>query len=222
MKRLIFFLFTLPLALLLLSACEPIHLDDEKEKPGGNPPPPVDDDTVSIAGCATVAELLDTTGEEIVKVRGYIVGYIQGTSLNQSAWELPDKVNTNFLIADSPHETDPSRCAPVKLEKTGSYAFRGELNLFDHPELFHRCIVISGMAAPYFKQQGITRIFAYQFIEPDTPDGDGQEGQPGESGKDEDPDAGEKDDPADDKDHAVERDSLPVSGDIGDNTQLSL
>lgn len=160
MKRL------LPLLLLFLlcCGCERIELPDEatgQEERGEAPiSPTYEGDTLSVAQVQFCPN--DTT----VLLKGYIVGYIDGTSITSgSTFSLPETAaNPNMLLADTPYETDYLRCIPVKLENSTSYGFRAALNLYDHPENFQRPLVLLGWVGTYFRTKGLTRVVDFQWL----------------------------------------------------------
>ena len=125
-------------------------------------------DTMSVAAMLSRASV-----DDWVRVKGYIVGYVAGTTLSKARFECPPSApNTNMLIADTPAETDVARCIPILLDaKDGS---REELNLYDNPELLGCAIVIEGAVATYFGTKGIKKMEYYSLLDgndtPDTPD----------------------------------------------------
>lgn len=126
-------------------------------------------DTMSVAAMLSRASV-----DDWVRVKGYIVGYVAGTTLSKARFECPPSApNTNMLIADTPAETDVARCIPILLDaKDGS---REELNLYDNPELLGCAIVIEGAVATYFGTKGIKKMEYYSLLgndeeNPDTPD----------------------------------------------------
>ena len=176
MKNIIYYL----LLTLSLIGCNKIELpdgDDNKEKEEDTEKnenadkhpdhPENDEDFLSIS------QALATAPEKTVNLQGYMVGYVSGTSIKTSSkFEIPvEKENTNFLLADTPNEEDMSHCLPVKLEKTGKFATREALNMYDHPELYKKFIRITGFLGKYFSRNGITRIGKYEISdkEEDTP-----------------------------------------------------
>lgn len=148
----------------LLQACGKIELADDA------PVPPADeivsDDTL------TVEQARRCPVDTIIAVKGYIVGYIAGTSITSGAlFECPmDEANTNMLIADSPDETDYMNCLPVKLENSGNFGYRAPLNMYDHPENYRRRILLSGLVGNYFRIKGLTRVYNYNWLVDNNPD----------------------------------------------------
>ena len=126
-------------------------------------------DTMSVAAMLSRASV-----DDWVRVKGYIVGYVAGTTLSKARFECPPSApNTNMLIADTPAETDVARCIPILLDaKDGS---REELNLYDNPELLGCAIVIEGAVATYFGTKGIKKMEYYSLLgndeeNPDNPE----------------------------------------------------
>ena len=163
MKRKYLFL----LLIVLSNSCGKIELPQQNEKPNDEdkptPTPPLTEDTLS------VADVLSYPLEEFVTIKGYMVGYVAGTSLKAGAkFDIPkESQNTNFLLADHPNEDKPTNCIAVKLEKSGKYPFRNELNLYDNPEFLKQKIAIDGWTDKYFGKNGITRIFSYIILKND-------------------------------------------------------
>ena len=104
-----------------MSACEKIELpqaDYDGNVDEEIPLPPDNDEEI-----LTVLQALAADEGDYVMVRGYIIGYINGTSLSEKnvVLGLPtEKPNTNMLIADSPDETDLAKMMPVGLPESYS------------------------------------------------------------------------------------------------------
>lgn len=123
----------------------------------------------------TVEEVLSQTSGSYVLLRGYIVGYCSGTGMPSAVFGVAvSTANTNMLLASSPDETDVAKCLPVKLEVNKTGRFREDINLYDHPENYKRCIVVYGRTGTYFKVNGIVSLTAYSWCadnsKPATPD----------------------------------------------------
>ena len=149
--------------LILLSGCNKIELPGKKSK-GGNPkdttkikPPVVDPDTNF--DTLTVAQVQNCPDDALLYVRGYIVGFVAGTTLSKAVFGLPaaEDKNTNILLADTPEETDVTRCLPIKLKPD----VRGGLSLKDHPEHYKRRFVIKGLTGQYFKCKGLLDVYEF-------------------------------------------------------------
>lgn len=154
------------LFLCCFTSCQKIEFgEDDKgtktEKPStGGEIQPSSGDTLNI----TMALMLEP--DTVVTLKGYIVGYVKGTSMGKAVFSLPDGVaNTNLLLADSPSETDVNRCLPVALAKGGELQLREQLNLLDHPELMHCAIVFSGLLTSYFRVNGLKTIYDFNICE---------------------------------------------------------
>lgn len=140
-------------------------------------------DTMSVAAMLSRASV-----DDWVRVKGYIVGYVAGTTLSKARFECPPSApNTNMLIADTPAETDVARCIPILLDaKDGS---REELNLYDNPELLGCAIVIEGAVATYFGTKGIKKMEYYSLLDGnDTPDNPDNPDNPDKPDNPDDPD----------------------------------
>ncbi len=161
---------------LSLGACGKIELPEAEEggaqgagRPdvdmpggGGGELPP---DVLSVADFFAEAE------EGVVyNVSGYIVGFVDGTSLNHAVFGLPsEKPNANMLLADRADELDVANCLPVRLDAEDGV--REDLNLYDHPEFFRQRIVLLGQTGTYFRVKGLREV--YEYVWPSAPDGGG-------------------------------------------------
>lgn len=88
-------------------------------------------------------------------VTGYVVGYVNGNSYNGNTvtFGYPEKADTEIVIADSPNETDYTKCIPVQLPKEGKW--RSDLELYAQQALMHQQVVIKGSIEKYFGVCGI-------------------------------------------------------------------
>lgn len=179
-----------------LSACGKIELPETDSGQNTKPPQGGDQsggdnnqgtetqgDTMSVAAMLSRASV-----DDWVRVKGYIVGYVAGTTLSKARFECPPSApNTNMLIADTPAETDVARCIPILLDaKDGS---REELNLYDNPELLGCAIVIEGAVATYFGTKGIKKMEYYSLLDGnDTPDNPDNPDKPDDPDDPDDPD----------------------------------
>lgn len=114
----------------------------------------------------TAADILNfnntKTGNYFVKA--YIVGQVNGASLDNSEFNAPftpstnsttgqlNTYNTNLLIADNADETDVNKCVAVQLP---SGALRSGLNLPENPDMDGKEILIYGSLEKYFGAAGI-------------------------------------------------------------------
>ena len=211
MKNEFFRIFAMPfslkhlallLALLMLGACSKISLDDEDENDhteqtdtgGSSSDKGGSSSSDGDADFLTPTEALQAAEGTEAEVRGYIVGYVAGTTISRAVFGLPEtEANTNMLLADSPTETDYKKVFPVALSKTSGW--REELNLFDFPENYLRPIQVSGALEPYFKVMGMREINDYQWLDEDDIDsGDDDDDEKGSSGGTGDDKGGSSDD----------------------------
>jgi len=97
-------------------------------------------------------------------VQGYIVGYVDGkTYTNGCRFNLTDGTTvstTNLLLADSPTETDPTKCVPVQLPAGD---VRSALNLNENPGNLGKLVVLTGSIEKYFSVAGLKSVTAYKF-----------------------------------------------------------
>lgn len=199
------------LSLAVLGACSKIELpteggEDKEESPSISVIE--DSDVLTVAQAIGLPEEME--GYDIA-VKGYVVGYVNGSSFSEktACFSLPsEKANTNMLLADRKDETDYRKCFPVMLSvATASSDFRGELNLYDHPDLFRRIAVVEGQLSTYFRVWGIKKIWDYYFLEEEPNTGEDES----DAGEDK-PDSGE--DESDDRPVAPPVDP-PVLDDTG-------
>lgn len=96
---------------------------------------------------------------------GYIVGYVQGTSISKTVLQAGD-TETNIVIADDPAETEAIRMVPVQLSTGSSYVdTRNALNLSAHPENLHAKVLVFGKICTYMSTLGIKNTRKYSFSE---------------------------------------------------------
>ena len=101
-------------------------------------------------------------------VSGYIVGWVDGMTLSTGAnFNGNSTVATNFLIADSPSETDVNNCMPVQLP---SGSVRTALNLMDNPDNYQKEVLLYGSIEKYFGVAGLKSVSDYVI--------DGQDDEP--------------------------------------------
>lgn len=159
------------LLLTFICSCGKIELPDPSSSTPDDKHPDHPESTTEET--ITVSQLLELDKEQNheVHVKGYIVGYVDGTTLKQARFLCPEnRANTNLLLADKPDEQETSRCTAVFLE-TGDNEFRTALNLYDHPDFFHRQIIIHGLSQAYFGQTGIRKMLDYHWpFESDSPE----------------------------------------------------
>ena len=126
----------------------------------------------------TVADIIakgTEASETGVYVKGYIVGYANG-SIDKPVFSAADcTVATNILLADAADCNDVAACVPVQLPKGD---VRTALNLQDNPGNLGREVTLTGDIAKYFNVPGFKNTSAYVLGEggstpdvPDTPEG---------------------------------------------------
>ena len=109
-----------------------------------------------------------------VWVKGFIVGYIDGASLENGsvfgavAPEGGEVSATNLLIADNAEETDYTKCIPVQLP---SGDLREALNLQAHPENLGKSVTLVGSLEAYFRVCGLKSVTDYVWNEGASVDG---------------------------------------------------
>ncbi|KXX70303.1 DUF6359 domain-containing protein [Flammeovirga sp. SJP92] len=125
-----------------------------------------------ISEAYTVAEAQKAQGETKKWVKGYIIGTINGKSLDDFNLGTANASGTNLVIADSKDETDVKNGMPVQLP-TGFV--RESLNIASNGELIGVMVWLKGDLEPYFSAPGLkeTSLFSFdgETIEgEDTPD----------------------------------------------------
>lgn len=110
--------------------------------------------------CAEVACLYDNN-TEVVWIKGYIVGYINGTSNSGFDPDVPrDTVQTEIVIADTEDETEITKCVAVQLP-TGF--IREALDLYTNPSNIGKVVWLQGKMQKYFGMAGLKSTAAYSF-----------------------------------------------------------
>ena len=165
---------------LLLPSCERLELPDGTDGSGQTSAGMGDE---SLGDTLSVAQAQRCPNDTLILVEGYIVGYINGTSMTSGAtFSLPkSSPNSNMLLADDPDETDQTQCLPVKLEDSNNYGFRSALNLYDHPEKFRQKVLLLSWIGTYFRTTGVTRVYGYEWQEAE---GSGSDTPVSEEGED--------------------------------------
>ena len=151
--------------LLLLTACEKLEVPSNETNNNDEP-----EEEVIIY---TVEDILlrNYTKQNDIYVEGYIVGYIQGTRLDQAVFAA-GTTESNILLAASPDENDPELCIPVQLSTSPNTCrqTREAINLADHPDMLGQHIRIQGNIATYMGTKGILQTHNHTLLPPeDTP-----------------------------------------------------
>lgn len=103
-----------------------------------------------------------------VYVVGYIVGYINGTSIKSAEFNAGNSA-TNILLADTPIEDDYSNCIPVQLSLStlACKKVRDEINLLVNPNMLHKKIYIQGNIDSYMRVIGLKETKNYKILKDD-------------------------------------------------------
>ena len=145
-------------------------LDGATILPGGDIPH-LDPRETSLSNPYSVAELralnAESTSEPLQEdafVVGYIVGYINGSSLNTNTAVFSTEINENvprqnILIADNPSTNDIAAIIPVQLLIDNPA--RADLNLADHPERLGTKVWLKGNVCKYFGVSGLKSVTDY-------------------------------------------------------------
>ena len=104
----------------------------------------------------------------IAWVQGYIVGAIENIyddkgefAGNKASFTAPFNITSNVLIAESPDETNESKCLPVKIKNGSDLA--NALNLKDHPENKGGVLLIQGELSAGFGKAALINTTAAVF-----------------------------------------------------------
>ena len=137
------------------------------EVPVPDPDPEVPENESSKENPYSVSEALlkydASTPQADVWVSGYIVGYVDGMSVDGATFgaEAPEggEVSaTNLLIADSTDVTDYTQCLVIQLPAGG---VREALNLQANPENLGKPVVLKGSLEKYFGTCGLKSVSEY-------------------------------------------------------------
>ncbi len=106
-------------------------------------------------------------------VTGYIVGCVDGMDIT-SGCEFSGTFTsqTNILIAESPNETDYTKCIPVQLP---SGTVRTGLNLVNNPSNLGKSVSLYGSLEKYFNVAGLKTVTEYELGEGGSESGSGTE-----------------------------------------------
>ena len=108
-----------------------------------------------------VSAVIDgATGSE-VWVEGYIVGWVDGASIDEGAhFTIPASSASNILISDNPNASSVAECVPVQLV-SGSAA-RSALNLMDNPGNLGKKVSLKGNLTKYFGVSDVKETTEYK------------------------------------------------------------
>lgn len=115
----------------------------------------------------TVMQLVNGASGNGVWVNCYIVGFISTTdtgantlTATSAKFTASGAIATNILVADSPNETDYTKCTSVQLP---SGAVRSAINLADNPGNLGRQVLLYGNIAKYFGVNGLKEVSQYKW-----------------------------------------------------------
>ena len=103
-----------------------------------------------------------------VRVKGYIVGYVEGMSIDGATFGASGEnvSNTNLMIADDVNETDHTKCLVIQLP---SGNVRNALNLKENPENLGKEVTLLGSLEKYFGTYGLKSVSEYTLAGESTP-----------------------------------------------------
>ena len=177
-------------AIWLTSCTGPVILEEKAESGSqtSQEDTPTPQDTVAIIHEGTytspysIAEAQTLGRGKRVWVEGYIVGCVSGSMKSGCNFTAEATTAANILLADTfptGSENDYLYCMPVELPNGSTE--RDELNLYDHPDHYHRKVRIEGDITLYYSVVGIREVNEYIFFdevenEDDNVDEDDNEG----------------------------------------------
>ena len=135
-------------------------------------PVPTPDETLSVAEAIALYDA--NNAQPNVRVKGFIVGYIDGKSIEDGATfgNSGNVSNTNLMIADDANETDYTKCLAIQLPAGN---VRDALSLQQHPENLGKEVSLLGSLEKYFGTYGLKSISEYALDGEETPDEPGEE-----------------------------------------------
>ena len=135
-------------------------------------PVPTPDETLSVAEAIALYDA--NNAQPNVRVKGFIVGYIDGKSIQDGATfgNSGNVSNTNLMIADDANETDYTKCLAIQLPAGN---VRDALSLQQHPENLGKEVSLLGSLEKYFGTYGLKSISEYALDGEETPDEPGEE-----------------------------------------------
>lgn len=152
-KRLLQTLLLLTLLAWGVLACSKLEEEGADSPNAERPEGGSNNDNSSLSDTLTVMQALQAQSDARVLIKGYIVGYVDGTTISKAKFSTPtEKANTNLIIADSWTETDYTRCFPIQLKSGTEEHF--VFNLYLNPQLLGQAVVAQGVITTYFKVNG--------------------------------------------------------------------
>ena len=170
-----FYIFLLLCGSIWLTSCTGPVILEEKEEPGsqtGQEDTPTSRDSVAIIHEGTytspysIAEAQTLGRGKRVWVEGYIVGCVSGSMKSGCNFTAEATTAANILLADTfptGSDNDYLYCMPVELPNGSTE--RDELNLYDHPDHYHRKVRIEGDITLYYKVAGMKELVDYIFCD---------------------------------------------------------
>lgn len=194
-----FYIFLLLCGSIWLTSCTGPVILEEKEEPGsqtGQEDTPSSRDSVAIIHEGTytspysIAEAQTLGRGKSVWVEGYIVGCVSGSMKSGCNFTAEATTAANILLADTfptGSENDYLYCMPVELPNGSTE--RDELNLYDHPDHYHRKVRIEGDITLYYKVAGMKELVDYIFCDEvkDEDEGDNEDENVNEDVNEDDP-----------------------------------
>ena len=103
----------------------------QERQAGATPEVPDTDESLTVA--QAIARYNANKPQANVRVKGYIVGYVEGMSIDGATFGASGEnvSNTNLMIADDVNETDHTKCLVIQLPSDN---VRNALNLKENPE----------------------------------------------------------------------------------------
>lgn len=161
--------FVLFLFIFVVVSCGKIELPSDNTGDGNTTPT----DSVNVDKVYSVSELASVDAEDIIYVKGFIVGYIpKNGSMARTSFSINDEdiVASNVVIADNKSETDYKQCAPIQL--LANSEVRIILNLVDNPDNLGKCVIICGKKQTYYNYAGLKPAYSCQFVDDSLNGGD--------------------------------------------------
>lgn len=132
----------------------------------------------------TVATLNEAKDSTKVVLRCYIVGYMSAMNASSPTFSAEDAVASNIVVADEPYPNQNASSLENELSRSSgnvssaskdalfaavqlpnNSAVRQGLNLQDHPELLHKCVLLTGIKMTYFRHPGLKPAKAFKILE---------------------------------------------------------
>ena len=131
---------------------------------GGNTPVVPDSPSTGNGSETTPFTVADVQGGATgsgVWVEGYIVGWVEGASIDEGAhFSVPASSASNILISDNPNASSVAECVPVQL--VAGSAARSALNLMDNPGNLGKKVSLKGNLTKYFGVSGVKETTEYK------------------------------------------------------------